>query len=116
MIEKEFLDLRHAGTNDLDSFVGDLVFTHDESFDVGKGTNGVDVDVSDVGVGEVELLSLGCDQSVFESDLLGNVVGVVLGELILEGLKLFLGNLIGTLRDLLSYLSWACCYLMAVEF
>jgi hypothetical protein len=26
--------LSHAGTNDFDSFVSDLVFAHDQSFDV----------------------------------------------------------------------------------
>ena len=35
---------------------------------------------------------MGCDKSVFESDLLRNVVSVVLGQLILQLLKLFLGN------------------------
>lgn len=34
MIEEKFLDLNHAGTNDFDSFVSDLVFAHDQSFDV----------------------------------------------------------------------------------
>jgi hypothetical protein len=84
--------LSHAGTNDFDSFVSDLVFAHDQSFDVWKWTNGVNVDVSDVRVWKVELLSLGRDKSVFESDLLRNVVSVVLGQLILQLLKLFLGN------------------------
>ena len=92
MIEEEFLDLSHAGTNDFDSFVSDLVFAHDQSFDVWKWKNGVNVDVSDVRVWKVELLGLGCDKSVFESDLLRSVVSVVLGQLILELLKLFLGN------------------------
>lgn len=35
---------------------------------------------------------MGCDKSVFESDLLRNVVSVVLCQLILQLLKLFLGN------------------------
>ena len=112
MVEKKFFNLDHTGTYDFDTLISDLILAHDESFDVGKETNGFDINVSNVRFGKVNLLSLGCNESVFDSDFLGNVIDVVLGHLFLELLELFLGNGKSTLRHLFFYLRKVFCYLI----
>jgi hypothetical protein len=116
MVEEEFFDLSHAGTNDFHALISDLILAQDKGLDIGKGANGIDVNVSDVGFGKVNLLSLRCDKSVLDDDLLGNVVGIVLGEFVLELLELFLSNGKGTLRFLFCYLKRMFCYLIYWEF
>jgi hypothetical protein len=112
MVEKKFFNLGHTRTDDFDSLISDLILAHDESFDVGKKTNGFDINVSNVRFGKVNLLSLRCNESVFDSDFLGNLIDVVLGQLFLELLELFLGNGKSTLRYLFFYLRKVFCYLI----
>lgn len=58
MVQEKLFDLTHTGTNHFHALIGDLIFPHDESLDITKRTNGIYVNVSDVGFGKVNLLRL----------------------------------------------------------
>lgn len=92
VVQKQLLHLGHACADDLHPLICDIVLSHDQGLDVGERPDTFDIGVCDVGLWQVDLISMCVYDSIFEYHLFGCMPSraFILCEFVLNLLELFL--------------------------